>query len=266
MSEEQRFLTIAEAAEFLHVSQTSLRRWSNSGKLRSFRVGGRNERRFLRDDLLAFMSSEVSQPQLEKPPAAETHPLPTNVTYQGHISLFYLTPEEQWQMLRPYMLEHLKTNLPVLYIEDGAPPYRILDLLRAEGLPLEDLIARGLLRLLPTTQTYLLGGSFDVQRMLSFIEATIQETLEAGYKGMLIIGEMIWFLKAASSAEQLKGYEALLNTIVEKYPTVTIVCLYDVRRFDGPSVLNGLLTHPSVHVPRGRVPGYYGLEKDDLTS
>jgi excisionase family DNA binding protein len=46
MSEKQRFLTIAEAAEFLHVSETSLRRWTNSGKLRSFRVGGRNERRF----------------------------------------------------------------------------------------------------------------------------------------------------------------------------------------------------------------------------
>ena len=55
MSEKQRFLTIAEAAEFLQVSETSLRRWTNSGKLRCFRVGGRSERRFLKEDLLAFM-------------------------------------------------------------------------------------------------------------------------------------------------------------------------------------------------------------------
>ena len=55
MPEKQRFLTITEAAEFLQVSETSLRRWTNNGTLRCFRVGGRNERRFLKEDLLAFM-------------------------------------------------------------------------------------------------------------------------------------------------------------------------------------------------------------------
>jgi excisionase family DNA binding protein len=44
MQEQKRFLTISEAAEFLHVSEVSLRRWTNSGKLRCFRVGGRDER------------------------------------------------------------------------------------------------------------------------------------------------------------------------------------------------------------------------------
>src|ERR1700736_5876396 len=140
MPEQQRFLTIAEAAEFLHVSQTSLRRWSNSGRLRSFRVGGRNERRFLIDDLLAFMSSADAQPELAKQPAVQNPPPSIGHAHQGHISLFYLNPDEQWQMLRPYMLEHLNANLPVLYIQDSVPPYRILELLRAEGLPLEDLI------------------------------------------------------------------------------------------------------------------------------
>src|SRR5579864_639885 len=104
MPEEQRFLTIAEAAEFLHVSQTSLRRWSNSGRLRSFRVGGRNERRFLIEDLLAFMSSTDGQLELAKPPAVQNRPLSTNDAHEGHISLFYLNPDEQWQMLRPYIL------------------------------------------------------------------------------------------------------------------------------------------------------------------
>ena len=63
MLEQQRFLTISEAAGFLHVSEISLRRWTNSGKLRCFRVGGRNERRFLVEDLIAFMPSEDTQPE-----------------------------------------------------------------------------------------------------------------------------------------------------------------------------------------------------------
>jgi excisionase family DNA binding protein len=266
MPEEQRFLTIAEAAEFLHVSQTSLRRWTNSGKLRSFRVGGRHERRFLMDDLLAFMSSLGRQAEVAKQPAAETQPIPNREALERHIGLFYLNLDEQWQMLRPYMLEHLHANLPVLYIQDSGPPYRILDLLRAEGLALEDVIARGLLRVLPPSQSYLLGGSFDAQRMLSFIQAAILGALEARHKGILIIGEMTWLLEAGLSAEQVKTYETLLNPMVEQYPRATIICQYDLRRFDGPGVLNALLTHPSVHLPLGRVPGFYGLEKADLTS
>jgi len=63
MPEKQRFLTITEASEFLQVSETSLRRWTNSGKLRCFRVGGRSERRFLKEDLLAFMQTMNLQPE-----------------------------------------------------------------------------------------------------------------------------------------------------------------------------------------------------------
>ena len=266
MPEKHRILTIAEAAEFLHVSQTSLRRWTNSGKLRSFRVGGRNERRFLMEDLLAFMPFAGDQAELSKQRVAEPQITPASESHKRHICLLFLNPDELWQMLRPYILEYLNANLPVLYIGDSSPSYHLLELLSTEGFPLENLIARGLLRLLPPTQTYLLGGSFDAQRMLSFIEAAILGALEAGYKRIFIIGEMTWTLEVGLDSEQLKAFEKLLNPIVEKYPAATIVCQYDLRRFDGPGVLTALLTHPSVHLPLGTAPGFYGLEKADPTS
>ncbi len=261
MPEIQRFLTIAEAAQFLNVSETSLRRWTNSGKLRFFRIGGRNERRFLMEDLLAFMPSAGSQPELSKQRAAETRVTSESESHERHISLFFHNQDEQWQVLRPYILEHLNANAAVLYIQDSVPPYRILELLRAEELPLDDLITRGLLRVLPTAQTYLLGGSFDAQRMLSFIETAILGAREAGQKRILIVGEMTWLLEAGLDSVQVKTYEGLLNPIVEKYQAATIICQYDLRRFDGAGVLDALLTHPAVHTPLGRVPGFYGLEK-----
>src|SRR5437870_12814311 len=55
MAHEPELLDIAQAAVFLHVSQMSLRRWTNPGRLPCFRVGGRRERRFRRADLLAFL-------------------------------------------------------------------------------------------------------------------------------------------------------------------------------------------------------------------
>ena len=257
MAEKQRFLTIAEAAEFLHVSETSLRRWTNSGKLRCFRVGGRSERRFLVEDLLEFMASGKVQ---QEPPSIENVIVADIVAQERHICLFFASQDEQWQMMRPYLLEHLGANVPVLYIQDSTPPERLMELLRAEGLAVDDLIAQDLLRIIPPDQAYLLTGRFDAQRMVAFMESAILAALAAGYDRVFLTGEMTWSLPNAPGAEGMMHYEALLNPLVDKYPAVTIVCQYDLKRFDGPSVLDTLLTHPSVHIPSGRVAGFYGSE------
>src|SRR5206468_3644667 len=56
-------LDIREAAEFLRVSETSLRRWTNAGRLPCLRIGGRRERRFRRSDLLAFLGTAGDRAQ-----------------------------------------------------------------------------------------------------------------------------------------------------------------------------------------------------------
>jgi excisionase family DNA binding protein len=256
MPEKQRFLTITEAAEFLHVSETSLRRWTTSGKLRCFRVGGRSERRFLIEDLLAFMPTAPvpSEPQL-----AESETLSAPVSQERHICLFFLNQDEQWQMMRPYLVEHLGAGVPVLYLYDSTSPERLMQLLRAEGLPVDDLIARGVLRILPPEESYLLKGRLDPQRMLAFMESAILGAQASGYDRVFITGESSNRLQNAPGVEGMTHYEALLNPLVEKYPGVTFLCQYDLKGFDGSSVLDVLLTHPSVHMPSGRVPGFYGL-------
>src|SRR3982074_2152102 len=58
MTDTNDLLDIGEAARFLNVSETSLRRWTNAGALPCLRVGRRRERRFRRADLLAFMEHQ----------------------------------------------------------------------------------------------------------------------------------------------------------------------------------------------------------------
>src|SRR5256885_9559251 len=67
MTQQSELLDIAQAAAFLHVSQMSLRRWTNSGRLPCFRVGGRPERPFPRAALPAFL--ERSGEALPAPPS-----------------------------------------------------------------------------------------------------------------------------------------------------------------------------------------------------
>jgi excisionase family DNA binding protein len=47
--------TITEVADYLRVSVATVRRWTNTGQLRCYRVGGNRERRFEREAVLTFM-------------------------------------------------------------------------------------------------------------------------------------------------------------------------------------------------------------------
>jgi len=58
LSDQEDLLDIKQAARFLLVSETSLRRWTNAGQLACLRVGRKRERRFRRADLLAFMEDQ----------------------------------------------------------------------------------------------------------------------------------------------------------------------------------------------------------------
>ncbi len=256
MQESRRFLTISEAAAFLHVSEVSLRRWTNSGKSRCFRVGGRSERRFLVDDLIAFVSSlDVEAESVQTP---EIEGINDTDSTERHISLFFRDEEEKWQMLRPYLVDHLNSGAPAIYLQHHTSSELLMQQLQAEGLPLDKLIARGLLRVLPPSQTYLLPGKFDAQWMLEFLEMTIQAALEAGHKRILMTGELT-SIQGAPGADEMAHYEAMLNPLVDKYPAVTIVCQYDLKRFTGDVILDAVMTHPTILVSSGLAPGFYGI-------
>jgi excisionase family DNA binding protein len=55
-SEANPFLTVGEASEFLHIHTNTLRRWSDAGLLVSYRICSRGDRRFLREDLMRFLT------------------------------------------------------------------------------------------------------------------------------------------------------------------------------------------------------------------
>src|SRR5690242_20670087 len=59
--DDAELLDIKQAARLLNVTEASLRRWTNSGRLACVRVGARRERRFRRADLLAFLEEEPAR-------------------------------------------------------------------------------------------------------------------------------------------------------------------------------------------------------------
>lgn len=54
-AELEGMMTGREVGDFLHVSISTIRRWSDKGMLKSYRVGPRGDRRFQRQDVLRFL-------------------------------------------------------------------------------------------------------------------------------------------------------------------------------------------------------------------
>ena len=51
-----RLLTTGEAAELLHVHPNTLRKWSDNGLLKAYRLGDRRDRRFDLEEITRFLS------------------------------------------------------------------------------------------------------------------------------------------------------------------------------------------------------------------
>jgi len=57
MASEQMddMLTVREVARLLHVHPNTLRRWSNNGRIRAYRITPRGDRRFKREEIARFL-------------------------------------------------------------------------------------------------------------------------------------------------------------------------------------------------------------------
>jgi excisionase family DNA binding protein len=55
LKERDILLKPSEAAKLLNIHINTVRRWSNLGILPSFRIGPRNDRRFLKRDVMSFL-------------------------------------------------------------------------------------------------------------------------------------------------------------------------------------------------------------------
>jgi excisionase family DNA binding protein len=58
-NESENMLTSSELANLLNVHINTVRRWSDSGLLQSYRIGPRGDRRFRRGDIDMFLASNL---------------------------------------------------------------------------------------------------------------------------------------------------------------------------------------------------------------
>ena len=51
-----KLLKVNEVSDILHVHPNTLRKWSNQGRIGTFRIGSRGDRRFREEDISRFVA------------------------------------------------------------------------------------------------------------------------------------------------------------------------------------------------------------------
>jgi transcriptional repressor of dcmA and dcmR len=225
---DDELLDIKEAADFLKVSETSLRRWTNSGRLRCLRVGRRRERRFRRADLLAFV---------EHPPGVEARAARSGdaTGHSAHLLGVYGTDRGRAQVAASFLADGLREGRRCFLVATPVIQAEVIRQLRdrhpaaweqidEEGLELSEF-----------------GGSVDEQ--IDYLETRFDEAVRRGATSLCVVGDVLAF-KEAVTMDGLVEYEARYDErIAHRFPVVAL-CQFDARGFSAADMLGALKTHP----------------------
>lgn len=113
-------LDIKDAARFLKVSEITIRRWTNTGKLKCYRLGGKKERRFYFEDLKELLHNSGSNRLKSLGFAGQ------KVSDGSHMTHFYKGKDEAYEISVPYLLEGIKRSETLLVV---MPPDKIRELI-----------------------------------------------------------------------------------------------------------------------------------------
>jgi hypothetical protein len=155
-----------------------------------------------------------------------------------HVCLIYDREAERREVVARFVEEGLAAGERVAYFTD-AEPGQVRDWLAQRGV---DLPAAPRFSTHRSRDVYCPDGRFDPQRMQSYWRWFYDDARARGFAAARATGETAWSREVAGG-ERIVEYEAHLNDWLAGLP-VTALCQYDVRRFDGATILDVLRVHP----------------------
>ena len=97
--------------------------------------------------------------------------------------------------------------------------------------------------LLDAKDLYYPNGIFSPIEMDRSLNTFYTNSQKKGRKHIRATAEMSWALNTIPGVEHLMTYESRLNFFIPNKPWISI-CMYDVNKFDGSSIMKVLQTHP----------------------
>ncbi|MDM8000026.1 MAG: MEDS domain-containing protein, partial [Dehalococcoidia bacterium] len=172
-----------------------------------------------------------------------------SVPWGTHFCQFYQTKEDLLDTLVPYFKAGLENNEFCMWIT--AEPLSALEASQAMSRAMPDFADRmekGQIEILPHTDWYLKGGSFDQERVLNGWVEKLNGALAAGYSGLRLTGNTFWLEKQDWGS--FTEYEAAINDVIRKYRMLAL-CTYSLDKCGAAEVMDVIRNHEFALIRRG---------------
>jgi transcriptional repressor of dcmA and dcmR len=244
MAEKQGLLDIKEAAALLSVTETTLRRWTNTGRLACLRIGAKRERRFRRADLEALLEHQPSVARQDRPGVDHPGEAAFGAAVVAGVQIVHGT-----HLCSLYTSNTGRTRLAVGFLADGLDE-RSACVLAASTAASREVVAQ-LEQRHPRVRDDLSGGRLMVldyettgAEQIAAFERLIVGALRRGFRSIRLVGNVSeGKLGRRASLDEIVRYEVTYEReLARRFPLVTL-CQYDAREHSGIHVAGILKCH-----------------------
>jgi transcriptional repressor of dcmA and dcmR len=205
----------------------TVRRWTNEGSLRCYRVGGKKERRFTVQDLQDYLAGGSRSGEAKF----------VSLGFRGfeapdgsHLTHLYLDDGEALDVGTSYLLEGLNNHEIVLVVAPADRWEAIIRVLEEHGCDL------GKLR--RTNRLHLNEGMEDPMKQAAFIS----EVASSSAGRFRLLGDMLWARKRNWPLEAIRDLEEMA-TLYRTAAWKCFLCQYPLDAFSGQETMMALETH-----------------------
>lgn len=160
-----------------------------------------------------------------------------------HICYLYNSDEERKRILPLFARHAMLENESFGYLADVPTHAELPDAIARLGLTQALMGAAAQVEVSTTTKGYYPDGSFNPETMLASLREKYAQARSAGLAGARFAGEMDWALRNVPGTERIIECESRINELVEESP-ITVMCQYDLRKFDGAMMFDVMNVHP----------------------
>ena len=163
------------------------------------------------------------------------------VPWGTHFCQFYKTKQDLIDILVPYFKAGLESNEFCMWVtSEPLVVAEAEEAMRKAVNDFDEYLRRGQIEIIPYSEWYLLGGTFDDDRVLEGWINKLDQALARGYSGLRLTGNTFWLER--NHWQAFTEYEAKINDVIGKYRMLAI-CTYCLDKCDGTAVIDVIKNH-----------------------
>ncbi|MGI6777910.1 MAG: MEDS domain-containing protein, partial [Acetivibrionales bacterium] len=167
-----------------------------------------------------------------------------NILWGTHIGQIYSTKEEYFAIAAPYIQRGLMNNELCVWIHGKDMGCEdVKDIIGGYCRDIDIYLESGQLRIIPYTEWYMTGNSFNEVRVNRQWNELVRHALDKGYDGLRAVADTSWLKK--SYFRSFSHYEHSVNKTISELP-FTVMCLYNTNKLDAPEVAEIIKNHSYV--------------------